>query len=227
MRTGRSVLAMRLLDGFVPTGLRRKPLRSWRARQFELVTSAFGACHYLGEKMVLRQAQFVANEAVRSTGLRAGARVGALFAAPGRSCRQASSCTMIRSRWPDRSASGKRDSSAQRQTAQNRLQARNGLRGDRNAAAKARQLRASWPSPGNLAVRKSAWWAREDSNLQPDRYEAGGSDDWASGPIARGSGAAPSDPSPVQCRPGAAIAPDAQWPSRVLPICSLRSKALG
>ena len=33
MRTGRSVLAMRLLDGFVPTGLRRKPLRSWRARQ--------------------------------------------------------------------------------------------------------------------------------------------------------------------------------------------------
>ena len=71
----------------------------------------------------------------------------------------------------DRSASGKRDSSAQRQTAQNRLQARNGLRGDRNAAARARQLRALWPSPGNLAVRKSAWWAREDSNLQPDRYE--------------------------------------------------------
>jgi hypothetical protein len=129
------------------------------------------ACHYLGEKMVLRQAQFAANEAVRSTGLRAGARVGALFAAPGRSCRQASSCTMIRLRWPDRSASGKRDSSAQRQTAQNRLQARNGVRGDRNAAAKARQLRASWPSPGNLAVRKNAWWAREDSNLQPDHYE--------------------------------------------------------
>ena len=104
MRTGRSVLAMRLLDGFVPTGLRRKPLRSWRARQDS--NSAFGACHYLGEKMVLRQAQFAANEAVRSTGLRAGARVGALFAAPGRSCRQASSCTMIRLRWPDRSASG-------------------------------------------------------------------------------------------------------------------------
>jgi hypothetical protein len=70
-----------------------------------------------------------------------------------------------------RSASGKRDSSAQRQTAQNHIQARNGLRGDRDAAARARQLRASWPSPGNLAVRKSAWWAREDSNLQPDRYE--------------------------------------------------------
>ena len=32
-------------------------------------------------------------------------------------------------------------------------------------------LRASWLSPGNLAVRKSAWWARQDSNLQPDRYE--------------------------------------------------------
>ena len=71
----------------------------------------------------------------------------------------------------DRSASGKRDSSAQRQTAQNRLQARNGLRGDRNAAARARQLRAFWPSPGNLAVRKSAWWGWQDSNLRPDRYE--------------------------------------------------------
>ena len=36
---------------------------------------------------------------------------------------------------------------------------------------KPRQLRASWPSLGNLAVRRNAWWAREDSNLQPDRYE--------------------------------------------------------
>jgi hypothetical protein len=43
-------------------------------------------------------------------------------------------------------------------TAQNRLQARNGLRGDQSADAKARQLRASWPSPGNLQVRKTAWW---------------------------------------------------------------------
>ena len=33
------------------------------------------------------------------------------------------------------------------------------------------KLRASWPSPGNLAVRKNAWWARQDSNLQPDRYD--------------------------------------------------------
>ena len=68
----------------------------------------------------------------------------------------------------DRSASGKRYSSAQRQNAQTRIQARNGLRGDRNAAAKARQLRASRPSPGNLAVRKNA--TRQDSNPQPDRY---------------------------------------------------------
>ena len=68
----------------------------------------------------------------------------------------------------DQSASGKRDSSAQRQTAQNRLQARNGLRGDRNAAAKARQLRASWPSPGNLQVRKTAWWPSQScSNPSP------------------------------------------------------------
>jgi hypothetical protein len=69
----------------------------------------------------------------------------------------------------DRSASGKRDSSAQRQTAQNRLQARNGLRGDRNAAARARQLRAPWPSPGNLAVRKSARWGSESNHL-PEHY---------------------------------------------------------
>jgi|tagenome__1003787_1003787.scaffolds.fasta_scaffold13036950_1 hypothetical protein len=46
----------------------------------------------------------------------------------------------------------------------------NGLRGDRNAAA----IAASRPSPGNLPVRKTAWWAREDSNLQPDRYERRG-----------------------------------------------------
>jgi hypothetical protein len=38
---------------------------------------------------------------------------------------------------------------------------------DRNAAAKARQLWASWPSPGNLAVRKTAWWTCEDSNCVP------------------------------------------------------------
>jgi hypothetical protein len=64
-----------------------------------------------------------------------------------------------------------RNSSAQRQTAQNRIQTGNGVRGDRKAAANARLLRASWPSPGNLAVRKNAWWGWEDSNLQPDRYE--------------------------------------------------------
>src|SRR5215467_6396446 len=67
--------------------------------------------------------------------------------------------------------SGKRDFRAQRQLAQNRLQAGKDLHGDRNADVGARQLRAFWKSRGNLAVRKSAWWAREDSNLQPDRYE--------------------------------------------------------
>jgi hypothetical protein len=69
------------------------------------------------------------------------------------------------------SVSGKRDSDGQRQLAQNRLQAGNCLHGDRNADAGARQLRAFWKSRGNLAVRKSAWWARKDSNHQPDRYE--------------------------------------------------------
>ena len=70
----------------------------------------------------------------------------------------------------DRSASGKRDSSAQRQSAQNRIHNRNGVRRDRNAAANARQSWASWQSPGNLAVRKNAWWAWQDSNFQSDRY---------------------------------------------------------
>jgi hypothetical protein len=27
------------------------------------------------------------------------------------------------------------------------------------------------PLPGNFRKRRTAWWAREDSNLQPDRYE--------------------------------------------------------
>ncbi len=51
------------------------------------------------------------------------------------------------------------------------LQQTVGSAGDGNAAAKARELRASRPSPGNLRVRKTAWWGWEDSNLQPDRYE--------------------------------------------------------
>ena len=40
-----------------------------------------------------------------------------------------------------------------------------------NAAKKARQLRAFVVSSGNLRVRGTAWWAREDSNLQPSGYE--------------------------------------------------------
>jgi hypothetical protein len=83
--------------------------------------------------------RFATNEAVRSTLLASRcSRWSAVRCTRSSPCRQASSCIMIRLRWPDRSASGKRDSSAQRQTAQNRIQARNGVRGDRDAAAKAR-----------------------------------------------------------------------------------------
>ena len=91
-----------------------------------------------------------------------------------------------------RSASGKRDSSAQRQTAQNRLQARNGLRGDRDAAARARQLRASRPSPGNLAVRMNAWWRTQSlSNRSPcvnfpDKRETTGNFAQSAGNAAQG-----------------------------------------
>src|SRR5262245_34567568 len=63
------------------------------------------------------------------------------------------------------SVSGKRDSEGQRQLAQKCLPAGKGLHGDRNADFGARQLRAFWKSRGNLAVRKSAWWAREKSQL--------------------------------------------------------------
>jgi hypothetical protein len=42
-----------------------------------------------------------------------------------------------------------------------------------NAAAKAHQLRASWPSPGNLAVRKNAWWwMHSRSNQSPPQISA-------------------------------------------------------
>jgi hypothetical protein len=37
----------------------------------------------------------------------------------------------------------------------------------------ARQRRAFRAASGNLRFRGTAWWAREDSNLQPDRYERG------------------------------------------------------
>src|SRR5262245_49470814 len=35
----------------------------------------------------------------------------------------------------------------------------------------ARKLRAIWQRPGTAGWHRTAWWAREDSNLQPDRYE--------------------------------------------------------
>ncbi len=35
----------------------------------------------------------------------------------------------------------------------------------------ARKLRAIRQRPGNAGSHRTAWWAREDSNLQPDRYE--------------------------------------------------------
>ena len=40
-----------------------------------------------------------------------------------------------------------------------------------SARAKGRQHGGFLHARGNLLVRKSEWWAREDSNLQPDRYE--------------------------------------------------------
>jgi hypothetical protein len=35
----------------------------------------------------------------------------------------------------------------------------------------ARKLRPIWQRPGTAGWHRTAWWAREDSNLQPDRYE--------------------------------------------------------
>ena len=41
----------------------------------------------------------------------------------------------------------------------------------RGGRTKPRQLQAFARPTGNLRNCESAWWAREDSNLQPDRYE--------------------------------------------------------
>ena len=38
----------------------------------------------------------------------------------------------------------------------------------------AREWRAFSAASGNIWLRENAWWAREDSNLQPDRYERPG-----------------------------------------------------
>src|SRR5438309_12115147 len=40
-----------------------------------------------------------------------------------------------------------------------------------NCANKARQFGRCSLVSGTLRKRRTAWWAREDSNLQPDRYE--------------------------------------------------------
>ena len=47
----------------------------------------------------------------------------------------------------------------------------NSLFGDSNADNKSANWPHSWSLSGNLCKRRTAWWAREDSNLQPDRYE--------------------------------------------------------
>src|SRR4029453_5204183 len=46
----------------------------------------------------------------------------------------------------------------------------NGLR-DQVVVQKPRQIGASRTPSGNLHNCENAWWAREDSNLQPDGYE--------------------------------------------------------
>ena len=40
-----------------------------------------------------------------------------------------------------------------------------------SGCGKAGGKRAFGASPGNLWLERNAWWARQDSNLQPDRYE--------------------------------------------------------
>ena len=45
------------------------------------------------------------------------------------------------------------------------------LRGDRARNGRARQYAAFAPYSGTVRFLESAWWAREDSNLQPSGYE--------------------------------------------------------
>jgi hypothetical protein len=58
-----------------------------------------------------------------------------------------------------------------RQLGRKRRQATLGLAGDLNPSRGARQCAAIRPPRGNLWWRANAWWAREDSNLQPSGYE--------------------------------------------------------
>ena len=59
---------------------------------------------------------------------------------------------------------------AQRQLGRKRLLAIIGLCRDSNPSGRARQFAAIRQPQGNLRKRPTAWWARGDSNLQPDRY---------------------------------------------------------
>jgi hypothetical protein len=69
------------------------------------------------------------------------------------------------------SVSGKRNSKAQRRPRRNAYYAKIYLCRDLAPVEDARHWRPIRESLGNRAVRRSAWWAREDSNLQPSGYE--------------------------------------------------------
>jgi hypothetical protein len=88
----------------------------------------------------------------------------------------------------------------QRQLGRNPLHAGISLCRDHSTDGKARQFGAFWRKAGNSQVRKSAWWAREDSNLQPDRYERSALTIELRAQAGCGRQCAPPRLPPIQCR---------------------------
>jgi hypothetical protein len=69
------------------------------------------------------------------------------------------------------SAVGKRNFPGQRQRPRNGPCNSVGRLQRQNACTNRRQFGAIRTEPGNLRLRKTAWWGWEDSNLQPSGYE--------------------------------------------------------
>jgi hypothetical protein len=71
---------------------------------------------------------------------------------------------VVRSLFPGNGILGAETTASKRSVTFNRSSA------ETNARTKTRQFGAICTTPGNLCLRKTAWWGWEDSNLQPNGY---------------------------------------------------------
>jgi hypothetical protein len=72
---------------------------------------------------------------------------------------------VVRSLFPGNGILGAETTASKRSVTFNRSSA------ETNARTKTRQFGAICTTPGNLCLRKTAWWGWEDSNLQPNDYQ--------------------------------------------------------